>query len=247
VSKLSEFHPNRAMLQSPYFAATESKAQAWDLRMIYESNSIEGSTLTKCETEALLSNDATAEGKLIEDHLKAVDLAKAWSLVRLNARIGRELGESDLLGIYKILTAKSYPRPFDALMDSRLAAIAKVSGGSSSVPENHGDLFMDLPTDPRERAARIHHRITVQDRFAPVSRKVARLAMNFVLLSSGYPPVSISPELRTTYYAALEAADAGDFPAWLAFITTRLNEEFDWWLEALSESAPHASSAVPEN
>ena len=57
----------------------------------------------------------------------------------------------------------------------------------------------------------------------------------FVLLAAVYPPVSISPGLRSDYYAALEAADSGNFATWLAFITKQLDEELDRWLEALSE------------
>jgi Fic family protein len=60
--------------------------------------------------------------------------------------------------------------------------------------------------------------------------------MNFILIAAGYPPVSIAPDLRAAYYAALEAADAGDPTAFLTFISARLNDELDTWLEALEET-----------
>ncbi len=61
--------------------------------------------------------------------------------------------------------------------------------------------------------------------------------MNFVLLSAGYPPVSISTVLRQDYYNALEAADSGDFQTWQSFLTQQLEHELDGWLSALEPSS----------
>lgn len=217
-------------------AAVQSLAAAWDVRMVYESNSIEGNTLTLRETEVVLSK-GLASGKQLTDHLAAVALAKAWTYLKNMAAVERELKGSHLQEVYKILSGKGQTRWAHAAAHSSLRGFAAAVGGSSFEEDHDGDLLLGLPSDAIEKAARLHNRIIRDSRFESQSGLIARLAMNFVLLASGYPPVSISPELRTTYYAALEAADSGDFSAWLAFITTRLNEEFDWWLEALSETS----------
>jgi len=126
----------------------------------------------------------------------------------------------------------------------RIAGANLVPPNPVKVPDLMERLFATLAGihDPVERAAALHHGIAAVHPFSDGNGRAARLGMNFVLLAAGYPPVSISPQLRTNYYAALEAADSGDFPTWQNFIIQRLDEEFDFWLEALSESAP----AVPE-
>jgi Fic family protein len=93
--------------------------------------------------------------------------------------------------------------------------------------------------DPIEKAARLHHGISSIHPFADGNGRTARLAMNFVLLAAGYPPISIPTTPREAYYNALESADSGDLKTFQAFLETELHKEFDNNLEALE---PNASS-----
>ena len=90
--------------------------------------------------------------------------------------------------------------------------------------------------DPLVRMAVGHYQFEAIHPFTDGNGRAARLAMNFVLLAAGFPPISIPTELRQPYYNALEAADAGDFPAWLNFLTHQLDQELDTWLSALDPS-----------
>jgi Fic family protein len=208
--------------------------------MVYESNSIEGNTLTLRETEVVLSKGVTVSGKPLKDHLEAVNLAKAWKQVKDLAQPNAVLTERDLLELHRIvLTGVD-----DSFAGSYRTSAVRIAGTNFvppnpvKVPDLMERLFADLSetADPVERAAKLHHGIAAIHPFSDGNGRAARLAMNFVLLAAGYPPVSISPQLRTDYYAALEAADSGDFPAWQTFLTTRLDEEFDFWLDALEET-----------
>jgi Fic family protein len=51
---------------SPESAA--SLAEAWDVRMVHESNAIEGNCLTLRETELVLSKGITVSGKPLKVH-----------------------------------------------------------------------------------------------------------------------------------------------------------------------------------
>jgi Fic family protein len=213
--------------------------------MVYESNSIEGNTLTLRETEVVLSKGVTVSGKPLKDHLEAVNLAKAWERVQELALPDSLLEQRELLELHRIVMTGVE----DSFGGSYRASAVRIAGANLvppnpvKVPDLMDRLFADLPgtSDPVERAARLHHGVAAIHPFSDGNGRTARLAMNFVLLAAGYPPVSIAPQLRTGYYAALEAADSGDFPTWQNFITQRLEEEFDFWLEALSEpTAPQA-------
>lgn len=66
--------------------AVASLAAAWNVRMVYESNSIEGNSLTLRETEIVLSKGLAVSGKPLKDHLEAVNLLKAWEQVKQPAQ-----------------------------------------------------------------------------------------------------------------------------------------------------------------
>jgi len=245
MTTLAYKHARLSQLRPLAPAAVKSLANAWDVRMVYESNSIEGNTLTLRETEIVLSKGVTVSGKPLKDHLEAVNLAKAWERVQELARPCSQLTERSLQDLHRIF--------FTGIGDSsagnyrisavRIAGANLVPPNPVKVPDLMDRLFADLPgiADPVERAAKLHHGIAAIHPFSDGNGRTARLAMNFVLLAAGYPPVSIAPQLRTDYYAALEAADSGDFSTWQNFIIQRLDEEFDFWLEALSEpTAPQS-------
>jgi Fic family protein len=222
--------------------AVRSLVEAWDVRMVYESNSIEGNTLTLRETEIVLSKGVTVSGKPLKDHIEAINLADAWKRVKDLASSGEVFTENHLLDLHRIVLT----RVEDAFAGSYRTSAVRIAGATHlppnavKVPDLMAELFASLAgiSDPVVRAARLHCGIARIHPFIDGNGRTARLAMNFLLLAEGYPPVSISPDLRSDYYAALEAADGGNFETWQEFINARLNEEFDLWLEALESSAP---------
>jgi Fic family protein len=207
--------------------------------MVYESNSIEGNSLTLRETEVVLSKGITVSGKPLKDHLEAVNLSKAWNQAKDLAQPDASFTERDLLDLHGIVLAGVD----DAFAGSYRSSAVRIAGANHippnpiKVPDLMEDLFASIVSisDPVERAAKLHHGIASIHPFSDGNGRAARLAMNFVLLAAGYPPVSISPDLRTDYYAALEAADSGNFDTWLNFISQQLNQELDLWLDALNE------------
>jgi len=220
-----------------------SFAAAWNVRMVYESNSIEGSSLTLRETAMVLANPmgVNASGWPLKDYEDALDLAKACQTTRELAVPGAELTEPILLEIYRAFRGCKRHTFIGGSLSNGTQAIAQVNGAdmnSFRVPEYLGEIFMGLYDieSPVEQAAFIHNQVRKSLRFDEHPGLIARLAMNFVLLAAGYPPVSIPTDLRQAYYAALEAADAGDFPAWSDFLTRQLDHELDLWLDALEET-----------
>ena len=243
---LTTKHQRLAALRPLAPESVASLAAAWDVRMVYESNSIEGNSLTLRETEMVLSKGVTVSGKPLKDHMEAVNLMQAWERVKQLAQPGATISERDLLDLHRKMmtglgneTNGSY-RTYAV----RVAGSNLVPPNAVKVPDLMSELFAGLASisDPVERAAMLHHGIARIHPFADGNGRAARLAMNFVLLTAGYPPISIAPELRHDYYHALEAADSGDFPAWQSFLTTQLNQELDLWLEALEETEERFTS-----
>ena len=237
MTTLTAKHQRLAALRPLSPESVVSLAAAWDVRMVHESNAIEGNSLTLRETELVLSKGVTVSGKPLKDHLEAVNLAKAWDEVKRLAQPDAVLTERDLLDLHRIVLTRvdddfagSYRRGA-----VRIAGSHHVPPNAMKVPDLMEELFFEIQsiTDPVERAAKLHYGIARIHPFVDGNGRAARLAMNFVLLAAGYPPISIPTDLRQTYYDALEAADAGDFQAWLDFHTAQLDKELDDWLAAL--------------
>jgi Fic family protein len=226
--------------------AVASISAAWDTKMIYESNSIEGNSLTLRETDIVLARGLTVSGKPLRDHIEAINLALAWEQVKSLAKNAKHFCESDLLAIHRNVMT----RVEDQYAGSYRTASVRISG-SSLIPPNPvkvHDLMQQLfssvatLTDPIEKSAALHHGITRIHPFSDGNGRTARLAMNFILLTAGYPPISIAPDDRLSYYQALEAADASHLPAFQALLEKQLLRELDTWLTALQ---PHCALLTP--
>jgi Fic family protein len=216
-----------------------SLAAAWDVRMVYESNSIEGNSLTLRETELVLSKGVTVSGKPLKDHLETVNLAKAWEKVKALSQPGVCFTEHDLLDLHHIILT-SVEDNFAGIYRSsavRIAGSSHIPPNPIKVPDLMTALFAEIESisDPLEKAAKLHHGIASIHPFADGNGRSARLAMNFILLAAGYPPISIPVSPREAYYHALESADSGDFQIFQAFLETELHKELDHYLEALEQ------------
>ncbi len=242
---LTTKHQRLAALRPLSPESVASLAAAWDVRMVHESNAIEGNSLTLRETELVLSRGVTVSGKPLKDHIEAINLAKAWEQVKALAKPNALLTERDLLDLHRIVLT----RVEDDFAGSYRTGAVRIAGSSHvppnpvKVPDLMEELFTEIQaiTDPVERAAKLHHGIARIHPFADGNGRTARLAMNFVLLAAGYPPISIPTDLRQAYYHALEAADSGDFKTWLDFLTAQLEHELDEWLDALAQTKEQKS------
>jgi Fic family protein len=235
-------HQRLAALRRLSPESVASLAAAWDVRMVHESNAIEGNSLTLRETDLVLSKGVTVSGKPLKDHIEALNLAKAWEQVKKLARPDAVLTERDLLDLHRIVLT----RVEDDFAGSYRTGAVRIAGSSHvppnpvKVPDLMEELFTEIQTitDPVERAAKLHYGIARIHPFTDGNGRAARLAMNFVLLAAGYPPISIPTDLRHAYYNALEAADSGDFQSWLDFLAEQLDHELTEWLSALDPSSP---------
>lgn len=240
MSSLTTKHERLAALRPLSPESVASLAAAFDVRMVCESNSIEGNTLTLRETEIVLSKGVTVSGKPLKDHLEAVNLMKAWEQVKGLAQPGTSLSERDLLDLHSTLLTRVDDEQAGCYRSfaARVAGSNMVPPNPVKVPDLMEELFAETSTisDPIERAAKLHHGIARIHPFTDGNGRTARLAMNFILLAAGYPPISIPTEDRQNYYTALEAADSGDFSSWLKFLTDQLNKELDDWLTAFDPS-----------
>ena len=207
----------------------------------YNSNHIEGNTLTYQETELILMFDQAPNGthtvREIEEmkaHDVAIALVREWAGDPL-----REIAEADIRNLNKVILV----RPFwkKAITPDGQPVQKRIKVGDYKEHPNHvllsnGEIFHYAePNEVQQKmgdliawyrqvantehptvvAARLHYDFVRIHPFDDGNGRVARLLMNYHLLRHKFPPVIIKTVDKNNYLAALQRADVGDFDAFI--------------------------------
>ena len=194
--------------------------ELYDVKFTYNSNAIEGSTLTERETALVLEKGLTIGGKPLRDHLEAQGHQKAIEWIRNIAKQpNRSISEKDILELHRIVFYKvdeTWAGKYRA-MNVQIAGTNKIFPSFFEVPELMRQFITwlnslgarQLPTV--ELAAEAHYRLVNIHPFVDGNGRVTRLLMNLILLQHGFPIAVITNEKRSDYLSFLEQADQGDF------------------------------------
>ena len=226
--------------------ALRSVFEAEETEYIYESNAIEGNTLTLAETELVLRKGLTVSGKSLKDHLEAKNHQKAFHRLKALADTKTPFSPSMLLDLHNLIL-----RGIDDSYAGRYRDVAVRIAGSRHVPPNPlkvpelmDALFArnaegEMNLHPVHLAADLHLELSQIHPFVDGNGRVCRLVMNLILLRHGYPLTMIRSErnLRVTYYDALAESDKTGTPdAFRCFVEGRVVEALERYLEVLEES-----------
>jgi len=185
----------------------------FDIAYTYESNKIEGNTLTIQETALVANQGLTIGGKSMREHLEVINHTQAIGFMRELVSKKEDLTKRNLLSIHQLILKE---------VDSRNAGIyrqvpVRISGSVVVLPQPFMlDKLMDdyfqfyqlhkKRLHPVILAAEIHERLVSIHPFIDGNGRTARLAMNLVLLQQGYTRANIKGEdaSRLKYYETLQ-------------------------------------------
>ncbi|MEX1000798.1 MAG: Fic family protein [Crocinitomicaceae bacterium] len=185
----------------------------FDLNYTYESNKIEGNTLTLQETFLVVKEGLTVSGKSMNEHLEAVNHAEAIDFI-VDVVKRKELVTERLLQEIHYLILKGINRENAGRYRNVPVAI---SGSEHKPPqpylvekqmEDVFEFYRDnhLKIHPIVLAAEMHERIVSVHPFIDGNGRTSRLMMNLILLMNGYTIAIIKGEdsSRFQYYNSLE-------------------------------------------
>lgn len=207
------------------------------LRWTYNSNALEGNTLTLKETKVVLEG-ITIGGKSLREHFEAVNHHEAILFVEELVGQGAPLSEWDIKCIHQLILKN---------IDNKNAGVYRninvTISGAEHIPPDYLHLQVEMEQfiswcaeegsliHPVERAVKVHGEFVKIHPFVDGNGRTARLLMNLELMKSGYPPVILPVERRLEYYQALDTAHTtGDYSLFLTFIAGIVESSFDpYW------------------
>lgn len=205
----------------------------------YNSNAIEGNTLTLQETRLVLEQGITVKGRNLREHFEAKNHEKAILFVEELAKPRYSLCERDILKVHSLVVENIESEFAGRFRNGQVRIL-----GANFIPPN----FVKIPSlvkelvsyvnhnpdklDSVELVAKFHHRFVWIHPFFDGNGRTARLLMNLILMKFGYPPAIILKNNRKQYYRSLNLANKGDYKAFVLLIAQALERTLDLYLEA---------------
>jgi len=192
----------------------EKELETFAVHFTYDSNRIEGSSLTLRETALLLDEGITPRYRPLSDVRESLAHRKVFIKAITTPEI---LDLPSFLAWHKALFSETKPE-YAGLVREHEVRIS----GSRFVPPAAFELdrllseFFDWlrpawkSFHPVVLAALVHRRLVTIHPFGDGNGRVTRIAMNFVLHRKGYPMLDIPYSRRAGYYRALERSQTAE-------------------------------------
>ena len=219
--------------------------QALELEYTFESNRIEGNTMTLRETDMVINEGLTISGKSMREHLEAINHQEAIGFIKDLMQKSNALNERDLLSIHNLILRGIIPE--DA---GRYRKVQVMIQGSTHMPPQPLMVAQEMEEyfiwyeinknklHPIILAAEMHERLVTIHPFIDGNGRTSRLIMNLILMQKGYLIANIKGdyENRMQYYQSLEKAqtkkDKEDF---LLFIAQIEKESLERYISILTQ------------
>lgn len=219
--------------------------EKFEIEMIYNSNAIEGNTLTLKETYWVIQQGITVKGKSLKDHLEAKNHQQALDylyeliehgishtisehLIRsLHALVIQDI-DKNIAGKYRevdvFITGTDHRPP------SAIEVPIKMRELTEWARQNHRKI------DIVEFSAIFHHKFVHIHPFQDGNGRTGRLLMNIFLMQYGFPMTIIQVNDRQKYYRALQNADNENYKPLCNFIAQAILRSLNIYLDVLTPS-----------
>lgn len=210
------------------------------LEWTYNSNAIEGNTLTLNETKVVLEG-ITVGGKTLREHLEVINHRDAIRYVEEIVRQEEPLSEWQIKNLHR-LVLKGIDNAYAGTYREEQVFIS----GAEHVPpapyliQEKMEQMMKWYKDkgdslhPIERGAMLHVMFVGIHPFIDGNGRTARLLLNLELMKDGYPPVIIKVENRLAYYEALvKAHTTEDYSDFISLVKAEVEDSLNLYLQAI--------------
>lgn len=203
----------------------------------YNSNAIEGNTLTLRETDMVLRG-LTIDRKPLKDHMEAVGHKEAFYFVRDLVKEQTPLSQSIIKQIhYLVLTDKKEDRGVYRSIPVRIMGAQHEPVQPYLIQPKLEQLLENYRNSTEHiipRLARFHIEFERIHPFIDGNGRTGRLLVNLELMKAGYPPIDIKFADRIAYYNAFDEYHAKhDIGAMEKLFARYVNERLEHYLAIL--------------
>ena len=220
-------------------------AQALELEYTFESNRIEGNTMTLRETDLVINEGLTISGKSMREHLEVINHHEAIAYIKDLMQKNMPINERELLTVHNLILRGIHPE--DAGHYRKVQVM--IQGSSHKPPQpflvtkEMEDYFIWYETNklslhPIVLAAEMHERLVTIHPFIDGNGRTSRLVMNLILLQHGYIIANIKGDYdsRMHYYRTLETAQTkNNKEDFLLFIAQIEKESLERYLTIIGQ------------
>ena len=205
----------------------------------YNSNAIEGNTLTLRETDMVLRG-LTISQKPLKDHLEAVGHRDAFDFICDLVKEQAPIQESVIKQIhYLVLADKRDDRGVYRRVPVRIMGARHEPVQPYLIQPRMEQLLLDFAQSTEHiipRLARFHIEFEGIHPFIDGNGRTGRLLVNLELMKAGFPPIDIKFTDRLAYYNAFDAFfEKHDLSAMENLFAGYLNERLEMYLHILQE------------
>ena len=201
--KKSELDTRRPLTEGEVERLTEE----FIIEYTYNSNAIEGNTLTLRETDMVLRG-LTIDRKPLKDHMEAVGHKEAFDFVRDLVKEQVPLSESIIKRIhYLVLADKREDRGVYRRVPVKIMGAKHEPAQPYLIQPKMEQLLEDYKNNTDHiipRLARFHIEFEGIHPFIDGNGRTGRLLVNLELMKAGYPPIDIKFADRISYYNAFD-------------------------------------------
>ena len=233
--KKKELDTRRPLTEGEVARLTEE----FTVEYTYNSNAIEGNTLTLRETDMVLRG-LTIDQKPLKDHMEAVGHKEAFDFVRELVQDNVPMSERVIQQIhYLVLADKKADRGIYRRVPVRIMGAQHEPVQPYLIQPRMEQLICSYAESTEHivtRLARFHIEFEGIHPFIDGNGRTGRLLVNIELMKAGYPPIDIKFTDRMTYYNSFDAYHVnGDLSAMEKLFASYINECLDQYLAMLQD------------
>ena len=217
--------------------------EALTIEWTYNSNSIEGNTLTLRETQLVLQEGITIKGKSLREHFEAKNHEKAIDSLYLLVNENYTLRSLDILSLHAMVLQMIEDEFAGRLRNGgvRISGANFVPPNASKVSQLLDELIDFVNKNPLglndiELATVFHHKLVWIHPFFDGNGRTVRLVMNLLLMRKGFPPAIILKNDRKKYYEALNRANQGNYQKLMLLMCQAVERTLNIYLSSLPDN-----------
>ncbi|EKO25747.1 Fic family protein [Leptospira interrogans] len=220
----------------------EKLREQFFLEWTYNSNAIEGNTLSLHETNLVLRQGITIGNKSLREHFEVLNHKEGIDFIENTIKKKKDISIDLIREIHGLILKN---------IDDEEAGVFRRTNvritGASHIPPNAAkvyDLIQELvewfyrnkkKISVPELASWFHYKLVFIHPFIDGNGRTARLLMNLILMREGYPPAVIMHLDRKKYYRVLKEADRGKPEDFLDFVGRSIERSLIIYLNSLKQ------------